>query len=66
MKQQKSLEEKDVPVIQRVKTIEDFVLIRYLKNRSIPIDLAEIYLQEVHYTVGKREFRALGFRNDAG
>ena len=54
--------------ITKVGPIEHHVLIQYCEMRKIPIDLARIYLQEVHYLNGKNkyEFFALDFKNDKG
>lgn len=41
-------------------------LVGYLSSRGIDPTIASAYCREVHYAVGKREFFAIGFRNDAG
>lgn len=41
-------------------------LIGYLSSRGIDPTIASVYCREVHYAVGKREYFAIGFRNDAG
>lgn len=42
------------------------VLVWYLTKRCIPLELAQQYCQEVRYEYNKREFYAIGFRNDLG
>lgn len=41
-------------------------LVGYLSSRGIDPIIASAYCREVHYAVGKREFFAIGFRNDIG
>ena len=57
---------RDKPVIERVSAIADRRLEQYLRDRAIPVDLARAYLCELEYRVGKAQFRALAFANDAG
>lgn len=39
-------------------------LVGYLSSRGIELTTASAYCREVHYAVGKREYFAIGFRND--
>jgi hypothetical protein len=57
---------REKPVIERVGTIADRRLEQYLQERAIPVDLARAYLSELEYRIGKSQFRALAFANDAG
>ena len=41
-------------------------LLDYLHRRGIDADTAKQFCQEVHYSVGDRNYYAIGFRNDAG
>lgn len=41
-------------------------LCHYLERRSIPLELARRYCQEVKYKLNEKEYLALGFKNDAG
>lgn len=41
-------------------------LVGYLSSRRIDPTIASVYCREVNYAVGKREYFAIGFRNDAG
>ena len=47
-------------------TINSNYMVQYLKNRCIPLDLAMLYTQEIHYTVNEKKYFAIGFRNDLG
>ena len=50
--------------ILRVGEIVDSRLISYLqRDRAIPLDLARLYLKELEYRVGERQYTALGFEN---
>jgi len=58
--------------IVQVKPIFRFYLISYLKDRCIPLDLANQFLKEVDYTnsngtsAPSKLYTALGFKNDLG
>jgi len=55
------------PVIQSVKEIHNPDLIKYLeKTRGININLARLYLSEVHYQLGDKKYFALGQANISG
>lgn len=55
------------PILLSVKPLTHPALINYVsKTRGIPRQLAERYLEEVHYQVGEREYFALGWRNQSG
>lgn len=41
-------------------------LVGYLTGRGISHDIARLYCREVRYTIGGKEYFAIGFRNDAG
>ncbi len=41
-------------------------LLGYLTGRGIDPSIARTYCREVHYTIGGKEYFAIGFRNDAG
>ncbi|WP_126245893.1 toprim domain-containing protein [Chitinophaga rhizosphaerae] len=41
-------------------------LIDYLDHRGIPLELASRYCREVVYRLGKKDFYAIGFKNDKG
>lgn len=53
--------------IQSVQPLQNYHLINYLQSkRSINIDTAREYCQEVHYTAAGKPFFAIGFQSDAG
>jgi hypothetical protein len=52
--------------LYHIKEIQHPALLSYLKNRAIEIDLARLYLWEVHYRNGGRPMFALGWNNDRG
>jgi len=57
----------ETPVIQAVKEIYSPDLIKYLeKARGININLARLYLSEVHYQLGDKKYFALGQANVSG
>lgn len=57
---------RDPPIIEGVGVIQNKLLEAYLIERSIPVDLARLYLKEVSYRVGGAGYKALAFENDAG
>jgi len=48
------------------RALSSFSLLRYLKQRRIPIDLAEQFCREVKYEVNGKEYFAIGFKNNSG
>jgi hypothetical protein len=52
--------------IDTVLPIENKFLIQYIRSRKICISLAELYINEVHYTVKEKPYFAVGFKNDLG
>ena len=53
--------------ITSVKPLQNTHLIEYLRsNRSIRIDIAQEYCQEVHYTINGKPYYAIGFKSDLG
>ncbi|ASZ13743.1 toprim domain-containing protein [Chitinophaga pendula] len=55
----------EIRIIQ-VKPITSIPLIHYVRQRGIPIDIAERYLKEINYQLKGKNYFALGFKNDAG
>lgn len=54
-----------------LKVSEDYplchpALINYLDSRAIDASIAKKFCREVHYSVGERNYFAIGFRNDYG
>lgn len=63
--QPRIIEPRPKPVIDRVGDIEDTMLERYVRDRGIPLELARMYLKEIHYHFNNRKYSALGFPNDS-
>lgn len=58
---------KEGPKIHNVKDyIHNIALVSYLKSRAIPIELADLYLDEVYYYTQGKHYFALGFKNESG
>ncbi len=53
-------------MLQNVQPISNLALIEYLHERRISIDIARIHCSEVHYSVNKKPYYAVGFQNDKG
>ena len=47
-------------------SIASYPLIAYLKERAIPISIAEKYCREVRYELNGKPYYGIGFRNDLG
>ncbi len=56
----------DTIQVSTVKPISSLPLIKYLRDRRIPLSLAQQHLQEVNYRLHDKNYYALGFRNDQG
>lgn len=52
--------------ITKTGDLENINLMKYMKSRGIPINIARTYCKEVHYTIGDRSYYAVGFQNDLG
>ena len=52
--------------ITDVMPLANVLLINYLKERCIRIDVARKYCSEVYYRIDEREYFAIGFENDSG
>lgn len=55
----------------QIKILGDFilsssVLLRYLQQRRIPVDIAERYCREVRYELNGKAYYGIGFRNNLG
>lgn len=62
----KSLTKESKIQIVRVKPVTHLALIRYIEQRGISIDLANLYLKEVHFINQDKAYFALGFANNGG
>ncbi|HZH97190.1 MAG TPA: toprim domain-containing protein, partial [Flavisolibacter sp.] len=47
-------------------SVNSYPLMKYLRERKIPAEIANKYLSEVRYQIGDKTYYALGFKNDAG
>lgn len=45
--------------------LRSYPLLNYLKERRIPLDIAEKFCREVNYKIGERAYYAIGFENNA-
>lgn len=52
--------------IEKIQFLQDSKLLHYLQERKINIDTARKYLQEIHYSVDDRKYKALGWLNNNG
>jgi len=50
--------------IDRIQSLNNSVLIQYLKSRAIALPFAQLFLKEAFYTVHDRKYFALAFKND--
>jgi hypothetical protein len=53
-------------ILREVLPLGNHALISYLTGRGINTDTARNQCVEVYYSVGKKDFYAIGFKNDAG
>lgn len=56
---------------KQIKILGDFILsssalLNYLKQRLIPIDIADRYCREVRYLLNDKTYYGIGFKNDSG
>lgn len=52
--------------IRSVGSLEHPALVGYLRERNIDLSAARKYCQEVRYSIGGKEYFAIGFKNNAG
>lgn len=46
--------------------LSSYALIRYLKQRKIPVGIAAKYCKEVYYELNAKSYYGIGFKNDSG
>lgn len=46
--------------------LTSFVLLRYLEQRHIPIEIAQKYCREIRYELNEKTYYGIGFKNDSG
>ncbi|WP_329904158.1 CHC2 zinc finger domain-containing protein [Porphyromonas pogonae] len=52
--------------ISEIKPLENSQLLQFLQSRKINLNIAKAYCKEIHYQIGKRNYFAIDFPNDAG
>ena len=57
--------EHQLKILKDVK-LSSHVLIRYLEQRKIPIEITTRYCREVHYELNAKSYYGIGFKNDSG
>lgn len=67
----KSFSAKPEPVRQtiavlKIQSLTNQALIDYLDERYINLDITRQHCKEIHYSVGSKEYYAIGFKNDSG
>jgi len=58
--------EKNSVQLKRVSVLKHPALIEYLDSRKIPLEVAELFCQEVWFSLNKKTYFSIGLRNDAG
>ena len=53
-------------IVTEARDISDTFLLNYLRQRRINLDVAHAFSKEVSFTVNDRNYRAIGFKNNAG
>lgn len=53
-------------IIEKVRPIQAYYLLQYLKERGIPYYISSRYAHEVHFTINEKKLFTLGFKNDLG
>ena len=46
--------------------LTSFVLLRYLEQRHIPVEIAQKYCSEIRYELNEKTYYGIGFKNDSG
>lgn len=59
-------QENSIKILAVRSPITDMVLNRYLKQRNIPLTIANEFCKEVYYQNGDKKFTAIGFKNNSG
>lgn len=52
--------------IIKTQTLQNTILIEYLKSRKLSIELCKKYLAEIYYQLNKKKYFGIGFKNDSG
>ncbi len=64
-KQQEESEESKIKIVKE-RPLSSFILVRYLQQRRIPLEVAERFCREVKYVMNGKEYFGIGFKNNAG
>jgi hypothetical protein len=59
-------EDNTIRILSVKDSITDLELRRYLKQRRIPLSIAETFCKQIAYRSGKYQYTAIGFKNSAG
>src|SRR5690606_18430894 len=62
----KKIEPKQSYSITKIQTLQNTILIDYLKSRSLNISVCERFLVEVYYELNNKKYFGVGFKNDLG
>lgn len=52
--------------VTKIQTLQNIILIEYLKSRSLNISICERFLVEVYYQLNSKKYFGVGFKNDLG
>lgn len=58
--------ERKKTTIKKIKEIENKALTTYLNNRMIDLGAAQLFCQEIYFSIETRNYFGLGFKNDFG
>ncbi len=59
-------EENSIKILSVSSPITDMLLIRYLNQRNIALQIANEFCKQVHYKNGEKHYCAIGFKNNSG
>lgn len=62
----KKIDNKQSYSITKIQTLQNTILIEYLKSRSLNISICERFLVEVYYQLNNKKYFGVGFKNDLG
>jgi DNA primase len=52
--------------LRKVRPLENRALTGYLKRRGVSVEIARLYVQEIYYRYGEKDYFALAFPNQSG
>lgn len=62
----KKIEPKQSYSITKIQTLNNIILIEYLKSRYLNISICQRFLVEVYYQLNNKKYFGVGFKNDLG